>query len=45
MKRILVGKEKQTEDIAPVFKYKNPDAWIHESTLHSFTDTQAKENI
>ena len=45
MKRILVGKEKQTEDIAPVFKYTNPDAWIHGSTLHSFTDTQAKENI
>jgi hypothetical protein len=27
MKKILVGKEKQTEDIAPAFKYKNPDAW------------------
>ena len=31
--------------MAPTFKYKNPDAWIHESTLHGFTDTQAKENI
>jgi rubrerythrin len=27
MKRILVGKEKQTEEIAPVVKYTNPDAW------------------
>ncbi len=31
--------------MAPTFKYKNPDAWIHESTIHDFTDTQAKENI
>jgi rubrerythrin len=27
MKKILVGEEKQTEDIAPAFKYKNPNAW------------------
>ena len=27
MKKILVGEEKQTEDIAPAVKYKNPDAW------------------
>ncbi len=27
MKKILVGKEKQTEDIPPVFRYTNPDAW------------------
>ena len=27
MKKILVGKEKQTEDIAPAVKYKNPNAW------------------
>ena len=27
MKKILVGKEKQTEDIAPAFKYQNPNAW------------------
>jgi rubrerythrin len=27
MKKILVGKEEQTEDKAPAFKYKNPDAW------------------
>jgi hypothetical protein len=31
--------------MAPTFKYKNPDAWIHESTLHTFADPQAKENI
>jgi rubrerythrin len=27
MKKILVGEEKQTEDIAPAVKYKNPNAW------------------
>ena len=27
MKKILVGKEKQTEEIPPAVKYKNPDAW------------------
>ncbi len=27
MKKILVGKEEQIEDIAPEFKYQNPDAW------------------
>jgi rubrerythrin len=27
MKKILVGKEEQTEDKAPAFKYQNPDAW------------------
>jgi Ribonuclease G/E len=27
MKKILVGEEKQTEDIAPAAKYKNPNAW------------------
>jgi rubrerythrin len=26
-KKILVGEEKQTEDIAPAVKYKNPNAW------------------
>ena len=31
--------------MAPTFKYKNPDSWIHESTLHSFTDIEAKENV
>ena len=28
MKKILVGKEEQTKDKAPVIKYKNPDSWI-----------------
>ena len=27
MKKILVGKEKQTEDKAPQVKYKSPDSW------------------
>jgi rubrerythrin len=27
MKKILVGEEKQTEEIPPAVKYKNPDAW------------------
>jgi rubrerythrin len=27
MKKILLGEEKQTEDIAPAVKYRNPDAW------------------
>jgi rubrerythrin len=27
MKKILVGKEEQIEDKAPIFRYKNPDAW------------------
>jgi rubrerythrin len=27
MKKILVGEEKQTEDIAPAVTYKNPNAW------------------
>ena len=31
--------------MAPTFKYKNPDAWIHESTLHTFADTQPQENV
>jgi rubrerythrin len=27
MKKILVGEERQTKDIAPAVKYNNPDAW------------------
>ena len=27
MKKILVGEEKQTEDIAPAVRYKNPGSW------------------
>jgi hypothetical protein len=32
---------KETEvhrQITPIIKYQNPDAWIHESTIHSFTN-------
>lgn len=25
--------------ITPLVKYQNPDAWIHESTIHAFTNT------
>jgi rubrerythrin len=28
MKKILIGDEKRTKDIAPAIKYKNPDAWL-----------------
>jgi hypothetical protein len=28
--------------ITPVVKYQNPDAWIHESTLHAFSNVPAK---
>ena len=31
--------------MAPTFKYKNPDSWIHESTLHNFKDIEVKENV
>jgi hypothetical protein len=27
--------------ITPMVKYKNPDAWIHESTIHAFSNTIA----
>ena len=33
---------KETEvhrQITPIIKYRNPDAWIRESTIHSFTST------
>jgi hypothetical protein len=33
---------KETEvhrQITPIIKYQNPDNWIHESTIHSFTNT------
>jgi len=28
--------------VAPVVKYQNPDAWIHESTLHAFSNVPEK---
>ena len=31
--------------MAPTFKYQNPDQWIHESTMHSFAEARAKENV
>ena len=37
MKKILVGEEKQTEDIAPAVKYKSPDSWS-KSTPNSFCE-------
>ena len=40
MKRILMGKEKQTEEIAPVVKYKNPDAWAR--TPQSISENEAR---
>ena len=30
--------------ISPVVKYQNPDSWIHESTLHAFSNAPAKTN-
>ena len=42
---ILEFKEKENQkQITPIVKYQNPDAWIHESTIHSFADTPVKEN-
>jgi len=40
-----VKESERLRTMAPTFKYKNPDEWIHESTLNAFTETQAKENI
>jgi hypothetical protein len=31
--------------ITPVVKYQNPDAWIHESTLHAFSNVPEKASI
>jgi len=38
---------KETEahrKITPVVKYQNPDSWIHEATIHSFTNTPVQGN-
>ena len=40
-----VKESERLRSMAPTFKYKNPDEWIHESTLHAFTETQAQENV
>jgi hypothetical protein len=37
---LLEAKETEVHrQITPIIKYQNPDAWIHESTIHSFTNT------
>jgi hypothetical protein len=39
---------KETEvhrQITPIIKYRNPDAWIHESTIHSFTSTPGSTQV
>ncbi len=36
---LLEAKETETRrQITPLIKYQNPDTWIHESTIHSFTN-------
>jgi polyhydroxyalkanoate synthesis regulator phasin len=35
---ILEAKEKENRrQMTPIIKYQNPDSWIHESTIHSFS--------
>jgi len=42
---ILEFKVKENQkQITPIVKYQNPDAWIHESTIHSFADTPVTES-
>ena len=37
---LLEAKETEVHrQITPIIKYRNPDAWIRESTIHSFTST------
>jgi rubrerythrin len=38
MKKILVGEEKQTEEIPPAVKYKNPDAWSRTTPQSIYED-------
>jgi hypothetical protein len=39
---LLEAKETEVHrQITPIIKYRNPDAWIRESTIHSFTSTPA----
>ena len=39
---LLEAKETEVHrQITPIIKYQNPDAWIHGSTIHSFTNTPA----
>jgi hypothetical protein len=42
---ILEFKVKENQkQITPIVKYQNPDAWIHESTIHTFADTPVTES-
>jgi hypothetical protein len=42
---LLEAKETETHrQITPLIKYQNPDAWIHESTIHSFSNTPVTGN-
>jgi hypothetical protein len=42
---LLEAKEIETRrQITPIVKYQNPDTWIHESTIHSFTNTSVNGN-
>jgi hypothetical protein len=42
---LLEAKETETRrQITPLIKYQNPDAWIHESTIHSFINTPVSSN-
>ncbi len=43
---ILEVKETETRrQITPIIKYQNPEQWIHESTIHSFSNAPAARNI
>jgi len=43
---ILEVKETETRrQITPIIKYQNPEQWIHESTIHSFSNAPAERNI
>jgi hypothetical protein len=43
---VLDAKETEARrQITPIIKYRNPDTWIHESTIHSFSNVPVAENI
>ena len=42
---VLEGKEKESRrQITPIVKYQNPEAWIHDSTIHSFSEVPVSGN-
>ena len=42
---LLEAKEIETRrQITPIVKYQNPDTWIHEATIHSFTNNSITGN-